>query len=84
MIHSSCYQSFFSILYKATQCGYNGNWYLFNGNCYMLNPTSGPNATMTWYDSSDYCNGNNAQLVSIHSLDENNFIQGLVSICLKF
>ena len=80
MFELSRVDSIISFSVTAPQCGSNPNWYFYNNNCYMLNPTSGPNATLSWYDAKDYCNGINSHLASIHTNDENSFLEGLVSI----
>ncbi|XP_012715447.1 lactose-binding lectin l-2-like [Fundulus heteroclitus] len=48
-------------------------WYSFNGRCYKYMATD-----MTWADAELYCLSENANLVSIHSLDEHNFVKFLI------
>ena len=67
------------MIITATQCGSDRNWYFFQQNCYMLPPASGDKAQLDWYDANDYCNGLGAHLASIHSVDEQFFLAGLVS-----
>lgn len=62
----------------AAQCGA-GSWELFNGACYMTNPTNGANSSLSWYQAQQYCLANKANLASIHAQDENNLLLGMVS-----
>uniref|UniRef100_A0A3Q2UBP8 Lactose-binding lectin l-2-like n=1 Tax=Fundulus heteroclitus TaxID=8078 RepID=A0A3Q2UBP8_FUNHE len=48
-------------------------WYSFNGRCYKYVAT-----LMTWADAEWYCLSENANLVSIHSLEEQNFVMSLI------
>ncbi|XP_054462509.1 lactose-binding lectin l-2-like [Anoplopoma fimbria] len=48
-------------------------WYGFNGRCYKY--VASP---MTWADAELYCVSQKVNLVSIHSLNEDNFIQALI------
>ncbi|KAM6903303.1 C-type lectin-like [Lycodopsis pacificus] len=48
-------------------------WYSFNGRCYKYVSTR-----MTWADAELHCVSQGANLVSIHSLDEENFINFLI------
>ncbi|XP_053302126.1 lactose-binding lectin l-2 [Pleuronectes platessa] len=48
-------------------------WYSFNNRCYKYVSTH-----MTWADAELYCVSQGANLVSIHSLDEQNFIKTLI------
>ncbi|XP_062292424.1 lactose-binding lectin l-2-like [Scomber scombrus] len=48
-------------------------WYSFNGRCYKYISTH-----MTWADAELYCVSEKANLVAIHSQEENNFIQSLI------
>ena len=65
----------------AAQCGSDPNWYFYNDHCYLLPPPSGVNATLNWYDANTYCNDRNSHLTSIHSIEENFFLNGIVSTC---
>ncbi|XP_073319717.1 lactose-binding lectin l-2-like [Pagrus major] len=48
-------------------------WYGFNGRCYKYVATQ-----LTWADAELYCLSEGANLVSIHSLEEHNFIKALI------
>ncbi|XP_067467954.1 lactose-binding lectin l-2-like [Thunnus thynnus] len=48
-------------------------WYSFQGRCYKYVSTH-----MTWADAELHCVSENANLVSIHSLDEHNFVKSLI------
>ncbi|KAL7381753.1 hypothetical protein ABVT39_010713 [Epinephelus coioides] len=48
-------------------------WYSFNGRCYKYIATD-----MTWADAELHCLSEGANLVSIHSLDEHNFVRSLI------
>ncbi|XP_062266566.1 lactose-binding lectin l-2-like [Platichthys flesus] len=48
-------------------------WYSFNNRCYKYVST-----WMNWADAELYCVSQGANLVSIHSLDEQNFITNLI------
>ncbi|KAK9526949.1 hypothetical protein VZT92_015621 [Zoarces viviparus] len=48
-------------------------WYSFNGRCYKYVSTR-----MTWADAELYCVSQRANLVSIHSLEEQNFVKSLI------
>ncbi|KAJ0001785.1 hypothetical protein NQD34_001581 [Periophthalmus magnuspinnatus] len=48
-------------------------WYSFNGRCYKYVATP-----LTWADAEIYCVSQHANLVSIHSLEENNFVKTLI------
>ncbi|XP_030003834.1 lactose-binding lectin l-2-like [Sphaeramia orbicularis] len=48
-------------------------WYTFNGRCYKYVATP-----MTWADAELYCASQRANLVSIHSLEEHNFVKSLI------
>ncbi|XP_054482880.1 lactose-binding lectin l-2-like [Anoplopoma fimbria] len=48
-------------------------WFGFNGRCYKYVAS-----LMTWADAELYCVSQKANLVSIHSLDEQNFINALI------
>ncbi|XP_033492416.1 type-2 ice-structuring protein-like [Epinephelus lanceolatus] len=48
-------------------------WYSFNGRCYKYIATD-----MTWADAEFHCLSEGANLVSIHSLDEHNFVRSLI------
>ncbi|XP_041665832.1 lactose-binding lectin l-2-like [Cheilinus undulatus] len=48
-------------------------WYSFNGRCYKYVSTP-----MTWADAEIHCMSERANLVSIHSLEEQNFVRSLV------
>ncbi|KAL7382488.1 hypothetical protein ABVT39_023298 [Epinephelus coioides] len=49
-------------------------WYSFNGRCYKYISTR-----FTWADAELHCVSEGANLVSIHSQDEENFVRSLVS-----
>ncbi|XP_044191070.1 lactose-binding lectin l-2-like [Thunnus albacares] len=49
------------------------SWYSFNGRCYKYIATR-----MTWADAEFHCVSESANLVSIHSLSENNFVKSLI------
>ncbi|CAB1436206.1 unnamed protein product [Pleuronectes platessa] len=48
-------------------------WYSFNNRCYKYVATQ-----MTWADAELYCVSEGANLVSIHSLEEENFVKALI------
>ncbi|XP_059205968.1 galactose-specific lectin nattectin-like [Centropristis striata] len=48
-------------------------WYSFNGRCYKYVATR-----MSWADAELHCVSQRANLVSIHSRDENNFVKSLI------
>lgn len=48
-------------------------WYSFNGRCYKYVA-----ARMTWADAELHCVSEGANLVSIHSIDEHNFVNSLI------
>ncbi|XP_070778015.1 lactose-binding lectin l-2-like [Enoplosus armatus] len=48
-------------------------WYNFNGSCYKYVGTH-----MTWADAELHCVSQRANLVSIHSLEEQNFVKFLI------
>ncbi|XP_014898347.1 lactose-binding lectin l-2-like [Poecilia latipinna] len=48
-------------------------WFGFNGRCYIYVATS-----MTWADAEQHCVNQGANLVSIHSLEEENFVKRLI------
>ncbi|XP_060932845.1 lactose-binding lectin l-2-like [Limanda limanda] len=48
-------------------------WFSFNNRCYKYVSTH-----MTWADAELYCVSQGANLVSIHSLDEANFVKDLI------
>ncbi|XP_059205973.1 lactose-binding lectin l-2-like [Centropristis striata] len=48
-------------------------WYSFNGRCYKYVSTR-----LTWADAELYCVSEGANLVSIHNVDENNFVKSLI------
>ncbi|KAK9517700.1 hypothetical protein VZT92_023046 [Zoarces viviparus] len=48
-------------------------WYSFNGRCYKYLATD-----MTWADAEIHCVGEGANLVSIHSLQEQKFVKFLI------
>ncbi|XP_075962469.1 galactose-specific lectin nattectin-like [Anarhichas minor] len=48
-------------------------WYSFNNRCYKYVATD-----MTWADAEFYCVSEGANLVSIHSLEEQNFVKSLI------
>ncbi|XP_073319720.1 lactose-binding lectin l-2-like [Pagrus major] len=48
-------------------------WYSFNGRCYKYVATQ-----LTWADAELYCVSEGANLVSIHSLEEQNFVKSLI------
>ncbi|XP_075962147.1 lactose-binding lectin l-2-like [Anarhichas minor] len=48
-------------------------WSTFNDRCYKYVATD-----MTWADAEMYCVSQRANLVSIHSLEENNFVKSLI------
>ncbi|CAG2193307.1 CD206 [Mytilus edulis] len=62
---------------SASLCG-SGNWYRFNGYCYMPDPLYGRDSAKTWYDAQNYCNANGGGLADIHSKAENDFVFSLV------
>uniref|UniRef100_A0A3Q2T655 C-type lectin domain-containing protein n=1 Tax=Fundulus heteroclitus TaxID=8078 RepID=A0A3Q2T655_FUNHE len=49
-------------------------WYSFNDRCYKYVAT-----LMTWGDAEQHCVSQGANLVSIHSLQEENFVKRLIS-----
>ncbi|XP_018523555.1 lactose-binding lectin l-2-like [Lates calcarifer] len=49
------------------------SWFSFNGRCYKYVSTP-----MTWADAELYCVSQRANLVSIHSLEEQNFVKTLI------
>uniref|UniRef100_A0A3B5MYJ0 C-type lectin domain-containing protein n=2 Tax=Xiphophorus couchianus TaxID=32473 RepID=A0A3B5MYJ0_9TELE len=48
-------------------------WFIFNGRCYKYVAT-----LMTWADAEQHCVTQGANLVSIHSLEEENFVKLLI------
>ncbi|XP_023254715.1 lactose-binding lectin l-2-like [Seriola lalandi dorsalis] len=48
-------------------------WFSFNGRCYKYVATR-----MSWADAELYCVSEGANLVSIHSLDEEDFVKSLI------
>uniref|UniRef100_A0A087XAN7 C-type lectin domain-containing protein n=1 Tax=Poecilia formosa TaxID=48698 RepID=A0A087XAN7_POEFO len=48
-------------------------WYSFNGRCYKYIATK-----MTWADAELYCRSVDSNLVSIHSLEEHNFVNAMI------
>ncbi|XP_018559191.1 lactose-binding lectin l-2-like [Lates calcarifer] len=48
-------------------------WFSFNGRCYKYVSTR-----LTWADAELYCVSQRANLVSIHSLQEQNFVKNLI------
>ncbi|XP_041650065.1 lactose-binding lectin l-2-like [Cheilinus undulatus] len=48
-------------------------WYNFRGRCYKYMATR-----MTWSDAEHYCVSQRANLVSVHSEDEHNFVRFLI------
>ncbi|XP_037650483.1 lactose-binding lectin l-2-like [Sebastes umbrosus] len=48
-------------------------WYSFNNRCYKYVATD-----MTWADAEIHCVSEGANLVSIHNLDEENFVKSLI------
>ncbi|XP_060949125.1 lactose-binding lectin l-2-like [Limanda limanda] len=48
-------------------------WFSFNSRCYKYVATQ-----MTWADAEFHCVSQGANLVSIHSLDEENFVKALI------
>uniref|UniRef100_UPI0037E76FB3 lactose-binding lectin l-2-like n=1 Tax=Semicossyphus pulcher TaxID=241346 RepID=UPI0037E76FB3 len=48
-------------------------WYNFNGRCYKY-----ISSRLSWADAELYCVSQRANLVSIHSLAENNFVKNLI------
>ncbi|XP_071356807.1 lactose-binding lectin l-2-like [Trachinotus anak] len=48
-------------------------WYNFNGRCYKYVATH-----LSWADAELHCVSEGANLVSIHSLDEHNFVKSLI------
>ncbi|XP_052258892.1 macrophage mannose receptor 1-like [Dreissena polymorpha] len=59
---------------QASACNNDPNWRLFNGSCYYV---SQPRAS--WYDARDFCAQNGGDLMSAHSLQENNFLITLMT-----
>ncbi|XP_072226192.1 ladderlectin-like [Leuresthes tenuis] len=49
------------------------SWYSFNGRCYKYIATK-----MTWIDAELHCVSQGANLVSIHSQEEENFVKHLI------
>ncbi|XP_054914869.1 ladderlectin-like [Poeciliopsis prolifica] len=49
------------------------SWFGFNGRCYKFVATP-----MTWADAEQHCVNQGANLVSIHSLEEENFVKMLI------
>ncbi|XP_056241166.1 lactose-binding lectin l-2-like [Seriola aureovittata] len=49
------------------------SWFSFNGRCYKYMATP-----MTWADAELHCVSEEANLVSIHSLDEDNFVKAVI------
>ncbi|XP_077993989.1 macrophage mannose receptor 1-like [Glandiceps talaboti] len=64
---------------KSTACGGDLEWYLYtNGKCYYV--TSTYEERKSWQHAREFCNLNGADLVSIHSQDEQELIVSAVSI----
>ncbi|XP_059205172.1 galactose-specific lectin nattectin-like [Centropristis striata] len=55
------------------------SWNSFNGSCYKFVATR-----MTWADAELHCVSQRANLVSIHSLEENNFVESLIKNFERF
>lgn len=60
--------------WSANACG--TGWVLYNQFCYYLGNGS---SLMTWFDARSTCNQMGAELASVHSRDEDNFLVGQVS-----
>ncbi|BFZ22363.1 hypothetical protein BsWGS_25402 [Bradybaena similaris] len=58
---------------EAPQCTEAG-WWFHDGSCYYFSPEYGKNASVTWFESRRLCQSMGADLVSIASEDENNFL----------
>ncbi|XP_030003829.1 lactose-binding lectin l-2-like [Sphaeramia orbicularis] len=58
---------------KLQQGGCPMFWFNFNGRCYKYVAT-----LMTWADAELHCVSQRANLVSIHSLEEHNFVKSLI------
>jgi len=56
-------------------CKDSNGWIKFNGACYSFQSKN----RMSYYDAEDYCRTQGAQLASIHSADENEFILNTLS-----
>ncbi|KAK3106670.1 hypothetical protein FSP39_024902 [Pinctada imbricata] len=56
----------------ATSAACGPGWVAYSSFCYMF----ATNMTKSWYDARTYCNSMGSELISIHSLDENNLIVG--------
>uniref|UniRef100_A0A3B3Y9F3 C-type lectin domain-containing protein n=1 Tax=Poecilia mexicana TaxID=48701 RepID=A0A3B3Y9F3_9TELE len=64
---------FSSLLMKLQRGGCPPFWFGFNGRCYKYVST-----LMTWADAEQHCVNQGANLVSIHSLAEENFVKLLI------
>ncbi|XP_023933559.1 macrophage mannose receptor 1-like [Lingula anatina] len=59
---------------KAPHCGNDTNWLSHGDYCYYLSLRYGRGAQLPWHDAKIYCIQNGGDLISIHSVDENNFL----------
>ena len=49
----------------------------------MTSPKGGSSSALSWYDARNYCNSYNADLATIHTTDENQFIFNQVSTYIR-
>lgn len=55
----------------------NDNWKYYNGRCFLV---SAQHSTVTdWWDAEEQCRQYGAHLASVHSADEQRFIEGQVT-----
>ena len=82
---SSIYQNFSYLIFSATQCPTDKDWYYSAPYCYFVTDAN-LSWRRTWNEADDWCKSKGAHLVSIHSTDEQAFVNALVSVlgvCLK-
>ena len=61
------------------QCPTDPDWVLFQSYCYFFSGgLTGSDARMGWGDANSYCMERGGYLVSLHSTNENNFLQSMV------
>ncbi|XP_059150343.1 macrophage mannose receptor 1-like isoform X2 [Physella acuta] len=55
------------------------SWSFYNGSCYYISPVYGPESRLSWFSARRKCHSLGADLVSIVSQDENDFLTTLIS-----
>ena len=66
------------IMFSATECPTDSDWYYSQPYCYFVSDAN-LNWRRSWADADDWCKANGAHLVSIHSDDEQAFLNAVVS-----